>query len=594
MFRFEISGILWLLTALPLLYLWFWFVHRHSIERLKNSSHFESLKRLIPRWSLRKYSLKAILILFAFAFMLVAWANPQWGSRTEKVNVKRSDVVIALDISESMLAEDISPNRMERAKFFLSELIKKLRGERIALVFFAGNAYLQMPLSDDLAAAQSFIKSANPAQAGTQGTVIADAIELAETVFQPDDASQRALIILSDGENHESEAIEAARKAQEKGIYCYTLGIGTPEGAFIPVRQGNQKVMKTDKAGNRVVSRLNMNMLRDIAEAGGGKFYRIDQGMSAITQLDEDIDRLEKKQVEQLSFTDYNSYFQYFLFIAIVLLLIEMILGNKKYDKRLLKKIIGRSAFFFAVTTFAIVPHKAITQTPHELLMNGDQAYKNENFEKAEEYYRKAGESDASLKARYNLGNSTYKQNRFEEASEHYNSALANAKSNEQKSRIYYNLGNAHFENKNYEEAVNAYKNSIRMDAANKQAKYNLALTRELMRMLQQQQQQQQQKNNSEQNQEQSDKQEQQEENKNQQENNQQEEQQQNQSREEQQDSLNRNQQQSEFDSTRLEKQELDSMDAKNLLRIIQQEEQKVKEKLRKFKSTRQKPEKDW
>ena len=272
--------------------------------------------------------------------LLTSWANPQWGMRKEKIKVKSSDIVIALDISQSMLAEDISPNRMERSKFFVSELIKKLRGDRIGLIFFAGSAYLQMPLTNDYASAQTFVQSANPRQAGTQGTVIADAIKLSEKVFGEESKGQKALVIISDGENHESEAIEAARDAREKGITVFTLGIGTESGAMIPVTVNGRKVFKTDQNGNAIRSALNSDNLVDIADAGSGEFYMIDQSLSALPELDARLEKLEKRELEQRSFTDYNSYFQLFLILALVLLLLEYILGDTSNSGKALKKIL--------------------------------------------------------------------------------------------------------------------------------------------------------------------------------------------------------------------------------------------------------------
>ncbi len=340
MFRFEVSLILWLLCLLPLALLWFYFYSNFKRKKLNDAGDAPIIDRLLKDFSTKKQWLKSVLVLLALAFGILAWSNPQWGSRKQTLKVKSSDIVIALDISQSMMAEDISPNRMERAKFFLSELLQKFRGERVGLIFFAGSAYLQMPLSDDFASAETFIKSANPTQAGTQGTVIADAIKLSETIFGEENQTQKALIILSDGENHESEAIEAAKEAKEKLITSYTVGIGTLEGAYIPVTVNGKRVLKADENGNVVKTSLNEQNLIDIANAGGGKYFRIDSRMSAIDAIDQEIDQLEKKEIEQRSFTDYNSYFQYFLICCILFLVIEFFVTNKKGNNNRLKNIL--------------------------------------------------------------------------------------------------------------------------------------------------------------------------------------------------------------------------------------------------------------
>jgi Ca-activated chloride channel family protein len=341
MFQFEQAHLLWWLLLIPVGILVFWLSGLWKTKMVSASVDLEIIKRLYPNWSRKKEWLKTIMILLALAMLCVAWANPQWGSRKQKVKAKSSDVVIALDISQSMMAEDVSPNRIERSKRFLTELLKSLRGERVGLIFFAGGAYLQMPLSNDYASAELYIKSASPKQAGTQGTVIADAIALAGNLFGEENATQKALIVISDGENHESEAIEAARKMREKGTFVFTLGVGTTEGAYVPFIERGKTVYKRDKSGQAVSSALNVQLLQDIAKAGGGEFYMIDETFSAIRKLDSEIERLEKQEVEQRSFTDYNSYFQYFLLLALLLFFIEYFISNHSNKKGMLKRWLG-------------------------------------------------------------------------------------------------------------------------------------------------------------------------------------------------------------------------------------------------------------
>lgn len=340
MFRFEVSDILWLILILPFLQGIIYLFYSKQWKNATSDADAGAISRLTKDYSHRKYWIKNVLVFLSLVLLLVSWANPQWGNRKETVKVKSSDIVIALDISQSMLAEDISPNRMERAKFFVSELVKKLRGDRIGLIFFAGSAYLQMPLTSDYASAETFVKSASPSQAGTQGTVIAEAIELSESVFGETAKGQRALILISDGENHDAEAIAAAKKAKDNGVTVFTLGIGTEEGAFIPINVRGNRILKTDRTGNQVKTALNTAILKDIANAGGGNFYMIDPAMSALKTLDNALEKLEKQEVEQRSFTDFNSYFQLFLGLALLLLLIEGLLDNKKRHGRRLTKVL--------------------------------------------------------------------------------------------------------------------------------------------------------------------------------------------------------------------------------------------------------------
>ncbi len=342
MFRIEEGYVLYYLIIIPIGFLLVWLSMEWKKRAIGKAGDYAVFSRLFPDWSATKEWLKASMILLALALSLVAWANPQWGTRKEKVKAKSSDVIIAMDISQSMMADDVSPNRMERSKRFVTELIKKLKGERIGLIFFAGSAYLQMPLSNDYAAAELYVKSSSPGQAGTQGTVVAEAIELAGTLFGKENPTQKALILISDGENHEMEAIEAAEESYNNGMHVYTLGVGTQEGAFVPEKDKNGKtVYKRDAAGNPIKSALNVGLLQDVAEAGGGKFYMIDQTFSALSKLDSEIDKLEKQEVEHRSFTDYNSYFQYFLFLAILLWILEYLMSNKSGKKGDWKKVLG-------------------------------------------------------------------------------------------------------------------------------------------------------------------------------------------------------------------------------------------------------------
>ena len=340
MFRLEEPSILYLLILVPILITLVWWTMRWKSDVLKDLGDSRVFRRLYDSWSVRREWIKSGLLLTALLLLLVSWSNPQWGSRKEKVKAKRTDVIIALDISQSMMAEDILPNRMEKAKRFCLELIKKLRGERVGLVFFAGSAYLQMPLSTDFASANLYINSASPSQAGTQGTVIADAIELSQRVFGEENPTQKALIIISDGENHEQEAIDASKAALENGTTIFTIGIGTEEGANIPFVDRGRTTYKKTASGDAVRSALNVGLLQDVAQSGGGQFYMIDETFSALSRIDNEIARLEKREVEQRSFTDYNSYFQIFLLPALILLVLDVILSTNSSGKGQWRKML--------------------------------------------------------------------------------------------------------------------------------------------------------------------------------------------------------------------------------------------------------------
>lgn len=330
MFRFELVEALYLLWTIPILWILYLFYkrHKHRLESLLAKP--ELLNRLSPNSWHRRSRITLILWTGVIVLLILALANPQWGNKKEKVKALSSDVFIAVDISQSMMATDISPNRLERSKRLIQNIIQSLKGNRIGLIFFAGNAYLQMPLSSDYAAAQIFAASANTGQAGTQGTAITEAIDLAQKAFEQDKAYQRAMIIITDGEDHDGDAIAKAKEAAETGLNIFTIGVGTTEGAFVPFSVQGQEQYKRDEAGNPVKSALNVVLVNDLASAGNGKAYFIDQGNEIIGAIKKDIDLLEKQEVEQKSFSQYASYFQYFLIFALLLLVLDFFIPAHK------------------------------------------------------------------------------------------------------------------------------------------------------------------------------------------------------------------------------------------------------------------------
>lgn len=340
MFRLEQIDGLFLLALIPIVLIAIFISIRLKESTINKLGSKNLINRLMPYWSLAREWTKAILFTLALATLFASWANPQWGTKTEKVKAKSSDVILALDISHSMMAEDISPNRLERAKRMASDLVNELKGNRVGLIFFAGSAYLQMPLTNDIAAADLFLRTANTNQAGTQGTAIADAIDLGLSAFSSEGNNQKAMIIISDGENHDEAAIAAAEKAKQAGTYIYTIGVGTEAGEIIPVRVNGRKQYKTDESGAPVKSKLNIGLMQDLASSGGGEAYLLNQGDELIADLKKQIEKIEKEEVEQRSFTEFNSYFQHFLFLGIILLLIEFLLPKGKHNINQRKSII--------------------------------------------------------------------------------------------------------------------------------------------------------------------------------------------------------------------------------------------------------------
>ena len=332
MFRFEHPYSLYALAVLPALLLLFLFWWRWRARAMKRFGELPLLKSLMPQASPYKHPLKFGLLLLALAFLIIGWANPQWGNKREKVKRKSVDVFIALDISTSMYATDVAPNRLERAKKFAAQLVEKLKGERIGLILFAGNAYLQAPLTTDYSVIQLFLQSATPELAGTQGTSISSAIDAARLYFPEDNTSHKALVLITDSEDHEPEALaEAAKQASEKGAILFAVGVGTPDGSFIPISTDGREDYKRDESGEPVRSRLNEKILRELAAAGAGDYFTIAQGGDQVAAaLQTRIDKLEKQDLELRSFTSFESYFQYFIAAALALLVAEFLLTYRR------------------------------------------------------------------------------------------------------------------------------------------------------------------------------------------------------------------------------------------------------------------------
>lgn len=332
MFRFEhpshLYALILILVLIGLLFLAH-FLRKRTIQSLGNEA---TIQKLMPNFSIQNVLVKHGLLVLGLTFLIVAWANPQWGTKKEKVKRQSADVMIALDISTSMLAEDVPPSRMERAKRFCNDLIEEIKGDRIGLILFAGNAYLQMPMTTDYAAAKVFVNAANPNLASTQGTAIADALDLSIRAFDVDNRSNKALVLITDGENHEAAAEEMAAKARDAGMLLYTIGVGTASGGLIPITVNGRREQKRDYQGQPVTTKLNEPMLRDIAKIGDGFYANLQGGPVVLNELKTQIEKMQKKEFEQRSFSEYESYFQHFLFPGLLLILLEFLLTNKRIE----------------------------------------------------------------------------------------------------------------------------------------------------------------------------------------------------------------------------------------------------------------------
>jgi Ca-activated chloride channel family protein len=289
-------------------------------------------KGLIPFYSKSRENLKFLLIFLCITSMIIGISNPQIGTKMEEVKREGVDLMIALDLSNSMLAEDIKPNRLERARQAISRLIDKLEGDRIGLIVFAGDAYVQLPITTDYSAAKLFLSTVNTNIVPSQGTAIGKAIDLSIRSVDMENGQNKAIIIITDGENHEDDALEQAKLANEKDVFVHTLGMGLSKGGPIPIynKYGNNAGYRKDKEGNTIISKLNEQMLQEIASAGNGTYVRANNTQAGLSTLFSEINKMEKKEIGTMVFTDYKDRFQLFLSIALLLLFFDLILLSRK------------------------------------------------------------------------------------------------------------------------------------------------------------------------------------------------------------------------------------------------------------------------
>jgi Ca-activated chloride channel family protein len=332
MLRYENSEWLLLLIIVPIIIALFILAIRWRKKAIDKFGESHMVFKLMPMASFRKLRLKFFLFCLSIIFIIIGLANPQIGSKMEEVKREGVDLMIAIDLSNSMLAEDLQPNRLMRAKQSISRLIDRLDGDRIGLVVFAGDAYVQLPITTDYSAAKLFLSTINTNIVPTQGTAIGKAIELSINSFDVSNDQNKAIIIITDGENHEDDAIQKAKEAEDMGIFVHTIGMGSAEGGPIPIknRYGTITSYQKDKSGNTVITKLNEEMLKEIAANGGGSYIRANSTQSGLDALFKEINKMEKKEIGSKVFTDYKDRFQWFLGIALILLIIESLLRNTK------------------------------------------------------------------------------------------------------------------------------------------------------------------------------------------------------------------------------------------------------------------------
>ncbi len=485
MLHFQHPEYLLVLVAAVLLFLAFGYVIRWKKKVAAKIGDASLVKDLISEFSLKKFRLKFILYLLAFVLCGIALAGLIRPDPSQKIVRRGSDLMIALDVSKSMLATDIKPDRLERAKQLIQKIIDQMPDEKIGLVIFAGRAYLQMPMTIDHEAAKMFVASASTDDVPVQGTVISDALRMCMASFDPKEKSYKSVLLISDGEDHDEEALTVARELAKMGIMVNTVGIGSPMGSPIPDEATGQ--YKVDEKGQTVISKLNEQELSSIANATHGSYQLYSDPDKIVKNLKSQLAGISTG--EALSDSSYLSFFQYywyFLLAALVLLVMEFLISEKR------RKVKPIAMSLLLIIFFSL---KVNAQSVREDIKNGNKYFQEKNYDKAEQQYNAALEKDSkSDVAGFNMGNTLYRKDRLEDATKYFDAVITNTTQNEIKQKAFYNKGVALQKSGKLPDCIMAYKNALLLNPNDEEARQNLQ--RALKQQQQQQQQNQQQKKN--------------------------------------------------------------------------------------------------
>ena len=458
-----------LILLIPLMFIAYWLMRRwrkRRIARFGDPDLVSSLAPLVPR---RKGWLKLTLLSLALLFFAIGMARPQLGAILKEKQVKGAEIMVVLDVSNSMLAEDYSPNRLERAKLAISKLVDELQGDRIGLIIFAGESFVQLPVTSDYVSAKIFLNSITTESVPVQGTAMGDAIRTAIKSFTSESENSRAIILITDGENHEDDPVSAAKDAVDMGARVFCIGVGSPEGKPIPMDGGLLK----DNDGNIVVTRLDEKTLRDVASAGRGLYVRAGNTEFGLNPVIDEIRSLDAKDFQSVVFEEYDEQYMYFFAIALIFMLIEFMIS----DTRNRRSLFGRGKGMVAVLILMLAsPVMLQAQSDRSEVRAGNREFKKGEFREAELDYKRALEEDStSVTAKYNLGNALYKTESYSEA-ELYLKGLGDSLKSVSASKAsdcFHNSGNLALKQKKYQEAVDAYKESLRLEPEQQQQQQN-------------------------------------------------------------------------------------------------------------------------
>ena len=471
MFHFQHIQYLWALSVVPFMVVLYYIVIKGKKNTIKKIGDPALVNQLIKDYSAKKFSIKFLLMLLAFVVGIIALANPRKPQGSAMVNRSGIDVMIALDVSKSMLANDIQPSRLERAKQLITKLIDQLPNDRIGIVVFAGRAYLQMPLTSDHSAAKMYLSSATSDVVPTQGTVIGDALKMCFAAFNTQEKKYKAVVLLSDGEDHDEKALKVTQELADEGVMINTIGIGSPQGSTIidPITNETKK----DAAGNAVITKLNEEELKNIAAKGNGLYQLFNNTDEVVDNMKSQLQGIGQRSITENSLVNYKNYFPWLLAVMLVMLLVEFFMSEVRSVSTIAKKVVIKQPVFLFF--LFLIPFGSIAQNTNTLIKNGNDAYNKKEFDAAVENYKKVAEKDPeNEKALYNLGNALYKKGAPEEALPLYDAAIKSSKLNINKEEAWYNKGVVFQNTKKLPDCINAYKNALRLNPKDEDARFNL------------------------------------------------------------------------------------------------------------------------
>lgn len=473
--HWQNSLYLYLLILIPILAVFFLLVWKRKQMALQALGELSLLKLF---YNPRNEKWKMTLLSLSVLFIVLALARPQWGSKPVMMKRTGLDIVLAIDVSASMLAEDIKPNRLEIAKLELANFMDRVNQDRIGLVAFAGTAFILCPLTLDYSAARIFLEIIDTDLIPEPGTALGEAIQTSALAYNQKEKKHKVLILLSDGEDHQGAPVEAAKYAAGQGIRIYTIGIGSVTGEPIPIRdkQGRLLGYKKDAGGSLVISRLDEVALQKIASESGGKYFHFGQDQMGLDQILEEISGMEKKQLQEKLMTAYQDRYQIFLFIGFMLLALESIIPTRKDLFTLPKKRRFWQTVSFLFLIFVLFSGESFAKSAVSLNNQGTRAYQKENFSEATKFYQEAAiENPRSTEIQYNLGNALHQQTDYARALNGYQKALQSGNIT-RKADTYYNLGNTFYRMGQLNSAVEAYKECLKLNPSDQDAKFNLEL----------------------------------------------------------------------------------------------------------------------